>query len=76
MNMWAAIIKGIEIAIGAGGFLWSIFGTNTEAEEARRRADIWFNWFYIAVIVIAVLAFIIWRKHRSTAQAIEKPEGR
>lgn len=74
--MWAAIIKGVEIAIGAGGLLWSIFGSNTEAEEARRRADIWFNWFCIAVIVIAVLLFIIWRKHRNSTQAIEKPEER
>ncbi len=74
--MWAAIIKGVEIAIGAGGLLWSIFGSNTEAEEARRRADIWFNWFCIAVIVIAVLAFILWKKHRSSTQAIEKPEER
>ena len=66
----------IKILISAGGLLWTIFGFNSEAEEARRRADIWFNWFCIAVIVIVVLAFIVWKKHRSTAQAIEKPEGR
>ncbi len=74
--MWAAIIKGVEIAISAGGILWTIFGFNSEAEEARRRADIWFNWFCIAVIVIAVLLFIIWRKHRNSTQVIEKPEER
>ena len=66
----------IEVLTGIGGLLWSIFGPNREAEEARRRAEIWFNWFCIAVIVIVVLAFIIWKKHRNSAQAIEKPEER
>ena len=66
----------IEVLTGIGGLLWSIFGPNREAEEARRRAEIWFNWFCIAVIVIAVLAFILWRKHRNSTQAIEKPEER
>ena len=68
--------KTAEVFIGIGGLLWSIFGPNREADEAARRAEIWFNWFCIAVIVIVVLAFIIWKKHRSNAQAIEKPEGR
>ena len=68
--------KTIEVLTGIGGLLWSIFGPNREAEEARRCAEIWFNWFCIAVIVIAVLAFIIWKKHRNSAQAIEKPEER
>ena len=66
----------IKIILSAGGLLWTIFGFNSEADEARRRADIWFNWFCIAVIVIAVLAFILWKKHRSSTQAIEKPEER
>lgn len=66
----------IKILISAGGLLWGIFGFNNEAEEARRRAEIWFNWFCIAVIVIAVLAFFIWKKHRSSAKAIEKSEER
>ena len=66
----------IKILISAGGLLWGIFGFNNEAEEARRRADIWFNWFCIAVIIIAVLAFIIWKKHRNSAQTIEESEER
>ena len=68
--------KTIEVLVGIGGTLWSIFGPNSEAEEARRRADIWFNCFCIAVIVIAVLAFILWRKHRNSVRAIDKPEER
>ena len=70
--------KTIEVLTGIGGLLWSIFGPNKEAEEAARRAEetarraeIWFNWFCFAVIVIAVLAFIIWKKHRSSTQAVE-----
>ena len=68
--------KTAEVFIGIGGLLWSIFGPNREADEAARRAEIWFNWFCIAVIVIVVLAFILWRKHRNSTQAIEKPEER
>ena len=74
----------IKIVISAGGLLVGILGLDNReaeeaakrAEEAARRADIWFNWFCIAVIVIAVLAFIIWRKHRNSAQTIEESEER
>lgn len=61
---------------GLGSLLWSIFSDN-KAEAARRAAEeaMW-RLFWIAVIVIAVLAFILWRKHRNSTQAIEKPEER
>ena len=61
-----------------GNLICSIF-SDTSAEEARRAAEeaaMWRNLFWIAVIVIAVLAFILWRKHRNSIQAIEKPEER
>ncbi len=71
MLEWIASLiswKTIEVLVGIGGTLWGIFGPNNEAEEARRRADIWFNWFCIAIIVIAVLAFIIWKKYHDTPE--------
>ena len=51
----------------------------TSAKEARRAAEeaaMWRNLFWVAVIVIAVLAFIIWKKHCNNTHAIEKPEER
>ena len=60
---------------GLGSLLWSIFSDN-RARIAAEEAAMWRSIFWIAVIVIAVLAFIIWKKHRSNTQAIEKPEGR
>ena len=67
--------KTAEVFIGIGGLLWSIFGPNREADEAARRAEIWFNWFCIAVIVIVVLAFIIWKQHRIIVRkAAKEPE--
>ena len=41
------------------------------AEEARRAAEeatMWRSMFWVAVIVIAVLAFIIWKKHHDTPE--------
>ncbi|MBQ4402678.1 MAG: hypothetical protein II832_10980 [Synergistaceae bacterium] len=67
--MWSAIVKGVEIAISAAGLLWS-WATNTEVENANKarelaekNANIWQNLFWFAVVVIAVLAFIIIRRH-------------
>ena len=48
---------------GLGSLLWSIFLDN-RARIAAEEAAMWRSIFWIAVIVIAVLAFIIWRKHR------------
>ncbi len=51
---------------GVGSLVWSIFSDN-RAEEARRAAEeaaMWRGIFLFVVIVIAVLAFIIWRKHK------------
>ena len=57
--------------------IWSIF-SDTSAEEARRAAEeaaMWRNLFWVAVIVIVVLAFIIWRKHRITVkETAQEPE--
>ena len=47
--------------------IWDIILSDNSAEEARRAAEeaaMWRNLFWIAVIVIAVLAFIIWKQHR------------
>ena len=49
--------------------IWDILFSSPDnsAEAARRAAEeatMWRNLFWIAVIVIVVLAFIIWRKHR------------
>lgn len=47
-------------------WIWNILSDNS-SEEARRAAEeaaMWRNLFLLAVIVIAVLAFIIWKKHR------------
>ena len=63
---------------GLASLGWSIFSDN-RAEEARRAAEeaaMWRGIFLIVVIVIAVLAFIIWREHSHNTQAIEKPEER
>ncbi|MBQ3759001.1 MAG: hypothetical protein II876_05995 [Synergistaceae bacterium] len=67
--MCSAIVKGVEIAISAAGLLWS-WATNTEVENANKarelaekNANIWQNLFWFAVVVIAVLAFIIIRRH-------------
>ena len=41
------------------------------AEEARRAAEeatMWRSMFWVAVIVIAVLAFIIWKKYHDTPE--------
>ncbi len=46
------------------------------ARIAAEEAAMWRSVFWIAVIVIAVLAFILWRKHRNSVQAINKPEER
>ncbi len=66
---WSAIVKGVGIAISAAGLLWS-WATNTEVENANKarelaekNANIWQNLFWFAVVVIAVLAFIIIRRH-------------
>ena len=63
--MWAAIAKGAEIVISSVGLLWS-WATNTEVENANKarelaekNANIWQNLFWFAVVVIAVLAFIV-----------------
>ena len=50
----------------------------TSAKEARRAAEeaaMWRNLFWVAVIVIAVLAFIILKQHRIIVRkAAKEPE--
>ena len=65
--MWDKIKILVDLAILG----WSIFSDKEAerraAEEARRAAEeaaMWRGIFWIIVIVIAVLAFIIWRKHK------------
>ncbi len=71
--MWDKIKILVDLAILG----WSIFSGEEErriaAEEARIAAEeaaMWRSmfWIVVIVIVIAVLAFIIWRKHRRTAK--------
>ena len=57
---------------GLASLGWSIFSDN-RAEEARRAAEeaaMWRSIFWVAVIIIAVLVFIIWKKHKRA----KKPE--
>ena len=58
--------------------IWDIILSDNSAEEARRAAEeaaMWRNLFWIAVIVIAVLAFIIWKQHRIIVRkAAKEPE--
>ena len=45
--------------------------SDRRAEEARIAAEeaaMWRSLFWVAVIVIAVLAFIIWKKHHDTPE--------
>ena len=58
--------------------IWDIILSDNRAEEARRAAEeaaMWRNLFWIAVIVIAVMAFIIWKQHRIIVRkAAKEPE--
>ena len=70
--MWNCILDPI------GGML-DIISHRRLAEAARiaaEEAEMWRSVFCVAVIVIAVLAFILWRKHHNSVQAINKPEER
>ena len=70
--MWKRVLE-IFVPIGPPinpDPIWSM-----SAEEARiapEEAVIWRNLFWVAVIVIAVLVFIIWKKHRITVEETAK----
>ncbi|MBQ7214380.1 MAG: hypothetical protein IJS39_00150 [Synergistaceae bacterium] len=69
--MWEAIAALVGIASLIRDHI-----SDKRARIAAEEAAMWCSVFWIAVIVIAVLAFILWRKHRNSVQAIEKPEER
>lgn len=69
--MWEAIAAFVGIASLIRDHI-----SDKRAKIAAEEAEMWRSVFWIAVIVIAVLAFILWRKHRNSVQAINKPEER
>ena len=78
------MLETLETLVSLASLVWNIW-SDTSAEEARIAAEeariaaeeaaMWRSVFWIAVIVIAVLAFIIWKKHRITAgETAKEPE--
>ena len=58
--------------VALASLVWNVVSDNS-AEEARRAAEeaaMWRSIFWVAVIIIAVLVFIIWKKHKRA----KKPE--
>lgn len=71
------MLETLGTLVSLASLVWNIW-SDTSAEEARIAAEeaaMWRSVFWIAVIVIAVLAFIIWKKHRITAgETAKEPE--
>ena len=64
--MWDTIKIFVDIVILG----WSIFSGEEERRRAAEEAAMWRSIFWVAVIIIAVLVFIIWKKHKRA----KKPE--